>query len=381
MEPTEVLVLCGVAHPPGSSDEAEDLHDLTCPICMSLLQQPRVLPLCSTPHRYCAACIGLWLSGQARRGLRRTCPIDRRALGPDEHPTPDAHSARLLARCLISCPNAGCTDRVPAATLWTHAATCELRATECHLCSASVPLKSLEAHERRCGAVCADCGAPVPRRDAGTHQLLWCLARDHGSWRTEAEAASFREAKNDVLQWEAAHVEACCDWNAVRVALAGLARHMGVLSSSEADADAWVAALGAGARELQEAQWRPALALAVAEKALEEAVSAQPLLAARVHAHAGSAALALARPTTALRHFEACLALAPRTLPALAGRAAALQALGDPLLYADAQGLALCEARAIGTLRRVRSGRSEDSPESSALASLALSWPPWAWVQ
>jgi hypothetical protein len=45
-----------------SDDQFEGFSDLVCPICMNLMQHPRLLPNCSTPHRFCAACIGLWLS-------------------------------------------------------------------------------------------------------------------------------------------------------------------------------------------------------------------------------------------------------------------------------------------------------------------------------
>jgi hypothetical protein len=114
------------------------------------------------------------------------------------------------------------------------------------------------------------------------------------------------------------------------------------------------------------------------QKALEE-LGADPALTARAHACAAAAALELARPTTALRHFDAALALVPRTLPALVGRAAALGALGDASAAAQAHAHALCEARALAPLRRF--GRAGARVEPSAEGcGLELGWRQWEWT-
>lgn len=292
---------------------ADDQTELMCPICMGLLQRPQLLPGCSMPHRFCGACIGLWLSAQAQRGLRRTCPIERRPLGADEQPVRDEQSELLLRSVMLPCPNSrhGCPLMIPAGSASTHAATsCAFRPSECRVCRVLVPVRSLGAHERRCHAVCADCGASVPRRDVGAHKLLWCLARMHGAWRTDAEAMAFRAARtacfeDALMRWQAAHVEACCDWLAIRSALEGVGTHMGLAG---AGADEWVSALTAAAIELGEMQWRPALGLAFAE--VRAAAPAARLAAPWVRSHlAISRSSPDWRQTTSLVHTLFLIAL------------------------------------------------------------------------
>lgn len=93
------------------------------------------------------------------------------------------------------------------------------------------------------------------------------------------------------------------------------------------------------------------------------------------------AAFALARPTTALQHLDAALALAPRSLPVLAGRAAALLALAENgALASEAHALALCEAKAVVLAQGRAHFAHKSAVEPWALAALELGWPPWAWL-
>ncbi|ORY37399.1 hypothetical protein BCR33DRAFT_721441 [Rhizoclosmatium globosum] len=150
-------------------DELLDTLDLRCTICTDGFISPATLPGCG--HTFCSSCLSVWISNS------NTCPLDRRALGPAEHPQPARAIQDTLnwlniececgfegilkdhSNCcpLLKCDWLNCNYFATERTAWfQHKKQCPHRETFCSTCFPThldpllPPSTELLAHRREC---------------------------------------------------------------------------------------------------------------------------------------------------------------------------------------------------------------------------------------
>jgi len=143
-------------------------EELICPICSSVLEDPRLAPECE--HAFCADCIHEWLSRQ------QTCPVDRRSISIAELKPVPRILKNLLSRLEIRCDNEsyGCTTVVKLDILHMH-------------------LKECEHNPKKPVACTLGCGITVPKDEMVEHN---CVKELRGVVRDQGESLS--KAQQDI---------------------------------------------------------------------------------------------------------------------------------------------------------------------------------------
>lgn len=205
-----------------------DYDDLRCPICFALMLSPRMLPGCTGRHSFCAQCIAFWLQSQRDAGITQSCPIDRRPLGPDEHPIIDYYVATSVEELVVCCPNRslGCKASFALRDGSAHLATeCQYRTVQCPSCLKPTSAAALPRHVKICFKHCEGCSIAVPRSDLFQHESALCLTKPHVPWWLASQATAFtvfRTSVTDKFGWLLATPARIADWEAAGASLSAL---------------------------------------------------------------------------------------------------------------------------------------------------------------
>jgi hypothetical protein len=182
-----------------------DKEQLSCPICMEVVDQPRA---CRDGHLFCKSCIEEWL--QRNRG----CPANRANMELRDLVVPPL-IRELTGRLLVACVNEGregCVWRGSFDDLEGHVKVCPFRKLACRWCANIDTVARTVAHELRCErrpVRCPHCVLEVQAALLAAHVNGPCLASPSGDVLCVCRAVvKRRDEEAHVRQDVARHIRA-----------------------------------------------------------------------------------------------------------------------------------------------------------------------------